>query len=80
MNDTSAFSVGYTMLTTRGTKTRVDGQDWVRVVGSEGNAAILSLGVTHALTPKLSMVTSLGVGLTNDSPNYTFGIRFPYRF
>jgi hypothetical protein len=26
------------------------------------------------------MVTSLGVGLTNDSPNYTFGIRFPYRF
>jgi uncharacterized protein with beta-barrel porin domain len=52
----------------------------VRVVGSEGNAAILSLGVTHALTPKLSMVTSLGVGLTNDSPNYTFGIRFPYRF
>ena len=80
MNDTSAFSVGYTMLTTRGTKTRVDGQEWVRVVGSEGNAAILSLGVTHALTPKLSMVTSLGVGLTNDSPNYTFGIRFPYRF
>ena len=80
MNDTSAFSVGYTMLTTRGTKTRVDGQEWVRVVGSEGNAAILSLGVTHALTPKLSMVTSVGVGLTNDSPNYTFGIRFPYRF
>lgn len=80
MNDTSALSLGYTMLATRGTRTKVDGGEWTRVVGSEGNAAVLSLGVTHALTPKLSVVASIGVGLTNDSPNYTLSFRFPYRF
>jgi len=26
------------------------------------------------------MVTSLGIGLTSDAPNYTLSMRFPYRF
>lgn len=81
MNDTTAFSLSATLMTTTATRTMLDGDSkWTRVVGSEGNAAILSLGVTHALTPKLSIVTSLGVGLTGDSPNYTVSFRFPYRF
>jgi hypothetical protein len=80
MNDTTAFSVGYSMLASGATKTRVEGADWQQVNGSQGNAAVLSVGVTHSLTQKLSMITSVGVGLTSDSPNYTLSVRFPYRF
>ena len=39
-----------------------------------------NLGVTYGLTENLAMVTSLGLGLTSDTSDFTFGVKFPYRF
>lgn len=80
LNDTTAYSIGVSMLRTQATKTRVTGNDWARVNGSSGQAATVNLGVTHALSSRWSLVTSVGIGMTSDTPDYTFAIRFPYRF
>jgi len=80
LNDTTAFSVGVSLSASKPTLTRIDGRSWSVVPGSAGNAALLSLGITQSLGPSLSMVTSLGIGLTSDAPNYTLSMRFPYRF
>lgn len=80
VNDTTAFSVGVSVMASRSTQTRIDGQSWSVVTGSSGHASVLSVGVTQALSRNWSMVTSLGVGLTTDAPNYTLSARFPYRF
>ncbi len=80
LNDTTAYSIGVSMLRSQATKTRVNGGSWARVNGSSGQAATVNLGVTHALSPRWSLVTSVGIGMTSDTPDYTFSIRFPYRF
>ena len=80
LNDTTAYSLGVSMLRTQASKTRVTGGDWARINGSSGQAATVNLGVTHALSSQWSLVTSVGIGMTSDTPDYTFSIRFPYRF
>jgi hypothetical protein len=40
---------------------------------------VLTLGITQSLGASSSMVTSLGIGLTSDAPNYTLSLRFPFR-
>lgn len=80
LNDTTAFSAGVSILSSKATRTRAEGGEWAPVSGSSGNAAVLSLGVTQSIGQNLSLVTSFGVGLTNDAPNYTLSVRIPYRF
>lgn len=80
LNDTTAFSAGVSLMASKPTLTRLDGRSWSVVPGSAGNAALLTLGITQSLSSKASMVTSVGIGLTSDAPNYTLSLRFPYRF
>ncbi|MGL4614709.1 MAG: transporter [Shewanella sp.] len=62
------------------TKQREDGKSWERIPRSDTNTATLGLGATLALSENLSMVTSVGAGLTEDTPDYQISLRFPYRF
>ncbi|MCL1035813.1 transporter [Shewanella submarina] len=62
------------------TKQRVEGGPWESIPRSDTNTATLGLGATLALTDSLSMVTSIGAGLTEDTPDYQISLRFPYRF
>tara|TARA_B110000977_G_scaffold138198_1_gene175483 strand:+ start:221 stop:355 length:135 start_codon:yes stop_codon:yes gene_type:complete len=39
-----------------------------------------NLGVTDGSTANMAMVTSLGLELTSDTSDFTFGVKFPYRF
>lgn len=79
LNDTTAYSMGLSLQASKPTQTQVDGGSWVSVPGSAGNAAVLTLGITQSLGASSSMVTSLGIGLTSDAPNYTLSLRFPFR-
>jgi hypothetical protein len=79
LNDTTAYSMGVSLQASKSTQTQVDGGSWVSVPGSSGNAAVLTLGITQSLGASSSMVTSLGIGLTSDAPNYTLSLRFPFR-
>jgi len=50
------------------------------VNGSFMNAANFKAGFTWAISEKSSIDLAGGIGLTTDSPDYTFEIRFPYTF
>ncbi|MBV7314083.1 transporter [Shewanella sp. NIFS-20-20] len=62
------------------TRQRLDGQGWEKIPRSDTNTATLGIGATLALSDNLSMVTSIGAGLTEDTPDYQISLRFPYRF
>ncbi len=62
------------------TKQRPEGGQWEGIPRTDTNTANLGIGATLALSPNLSMVTSIGAGLTEDSPDYQISLRFPYRF
>lgn len=80
MNERVGLSLGYTQRFVQKTQTRPEGGSFSDVIGSDANVAMLNLGVTFALTERLSMVTSLGAGLTTDAPDVQLGMKFPYSF
>jgi|TARA_B110000090_G_C13163675_1_gene362608 hypothetical protein len=51
-----------------------------RDVTKEGMTGAFNLGVIDGSTANLAMVTSLGLELTSDTSDFTFGVKFPYRF
>ena len=52
----------------------------VKQVTTDALTGTFNLGVTYALTERLAMVTNLGMGLTSDTSDYIFSVKFPYRF
>ena len=57
-----------------------EGFDMEKVTASDANAASFGMGSTWAITDKLSMAVNWSAGLTTDAPDYSIGLRFPYRF
>lgn len=57
-----------------------EGFDMEKVTGSDANAASFGMGSTWAMTDRLSMAVNWSAGLTTDAPDYSIGVRFPYRF
>jgi hypothetical protein len=49
-------------------------------VGSEANVGVLNLGATFSLTNHLTLLTNLGVGITQDAPDMVATVRVPYQF
>ncbi len=80
MNDRTSLSMAFTHEITDNAKIRYEGEGWDSIIGSDGSAAMFDLGLTYALTPKSTIVTTLGIGLTEDAPDFSFGIRVPYQF
>lgn len=80
INDRMSLSLAYSQRLQEESESKASGGPWVTAIGSDANAATFTTGITYALDPSLSMSTSLGIGLTPDSPDFTVGIKFPYRF
>lgn len=80
MNERMSVSLSLSHRISMESETRAKGGQWKKVIGSDGNAATFNTGVTYALSDKLSMSTSLGIGLTPDAPDFSVGVKFPYRF
>ena len=66
------------VLTTR--RDTPEGFDPRTIVGSQANVGLVNLGATFSLSDRLSLVSTVGIGLTDDSPDMTVNIRLPYRF
>lgn len=61
-------------------KIKPDGGDWQSVPNSDYNAANFNIGMTFAATDNLTIVPNLSIGLTDDSPDFSFSLKFPYYF
>ncbi len=80
MNDRTSVSFSYSQSVQVASKLRAEGGPWVRQVGSESNSATFNAGLTRQFTKNLTMVGTLSMGLTPDSPDFSVGIKFPYTF
>ena len=50
------------------------------VTTSDANAGYFNIGMTVAATDNLTIVPNLSIGLTDDAPDFTFSLKFPYYF
>lgn len=71
----TSLSVGIDQVFSR--RTRVDG---VGVAGTNQVSSMLMLGATTSISRYSLLSWSLGVGLTQGAPDYTFGVSVPVRF
>ena len=61
-------------------KIKPDGGDWQSITNSDYNAANFNIGMTFAATDNLTIVPNLSIGLTDDAPDFSFSLKFPYYF
>ena len=80
LNERTSVTLSYSQGFTVETRTRLDGQEFADVIGSDANSAVLNVGVTYALSEQLSIVANVGAGLTPDAADVQFSLRFPYSF
>ena len=81
MNENTSLSLSFSHKLTSKTRTRTaGGGGWSSVTGSNANSAMFNTGVTQSLGKHLSIAGTVGIGLTDDAPDFTFGLRMPYRF
>jgi hypothetical protein len=80
LNERSSLSASITERIARRARLKLNDQPWRTVVGSQANVGVLNLGATFSLSDRLALVTNIGAGLTDDSPDMTLSVRLPYRF
>jgi hypothetical protein len=57
---------------------RYDGQPWSSIIGSNLNEAVFNIGTSYAVTKDVSYQLVLGIGLTQDAPNFQVSFRVPH--
>ena len=77
-NERTSLSISFSDRMSARASTRYKNGKWMKVIGSDGNAGTLNLGVTYALTSKATFVSMLGIGLTPDAPDFTLAFKLPY--
>lgn len=77
-NERTSLSISFSDKLSARASTRFKGGQWVKIVGSDANAATLNLGITYALNQNTTIVSLLGIGLTPDSPDFTLAFKVPY--
>lgn len=79
-NERTSLSLSYSGRFSARARTRYRGGEWVKVIGSDGNAGTLNLGMTYAINRHATVVTQLGVGLSPDAPDFSLSFKLPYAF
>lgn len=80
LNERTSLSTSFTQRFIDETEITRPGFGTQTVVGSDSTTGTFDIGVTYAMTDRFSVVSNLGIGLTNDTSDYTFALKFPYRF
>lgn len=80
LNEKMSMSFSFTDQFARKTKIKPENGDWQSVSNSDYNSANFNIGMTLAATDNLTIVPNLAIGLTEDSPDFSFSLKFPYYF
>lgn len=80
LNEKMSMSFSVSDLIAMKSKIKQQGQGWETVSNSDANAGYFNIGMTMAVSDKLTIVPNLSIGLTNDAPDFTFSLKFPYYF
>ncbi len=81
LNDDASFSIGY-QHSIVGKTEQSQGANVTNLLAETGRLQIgtMRFGLAYRLAPKLNMNLSLGIGVTDDSPDFEATLRLPYRF
>lgn len=79
LNERFSLSMSFTHQHAFETKVTADGGLEQTVIGSSANAASFNFGATYGLSDTTSIVTSVGIGLTDDAPDLTLDFRMPFQ-
>jgi opacity protein-like surface antigen len=80
LNEKMSMSFSVTDQFSRKSKIKPDGGDWQSITNSDYNAANFNVGLTFAASNNLTIVPNLSIGLTEDAPDFSFSLKFPYYF
>jgi len=80
LNEKMSMSFSVSDQFARKSKIKPDGGDWQSISNSDYNAANFNVGLTFAATDNLTIVPNLSIGLTDDAPDFSFSLKFPYYF
>ncbi|CAI8830964.1 MULTISPECIES: transporter [Pseudomonas] len=80
LNEKMSMSFSFSDQFASKSKIKPDGGDWQSVPSSDYNAANFNIGMTLAATDNLTIVPNLSIGLTDDAPDFSFSLKFPYYF
>lgn len=80
LNEKMSMSFSVSDQFARKSKIKPDGGDWQSISNSDYNAANFNIGMTFAATDNLTIVPNLAIGLTDDAPDFSFSLKFPYYF
>jgi hypothetical protein len=78
LSERMAMSFLYSQRLTEKSRTKPQGGEFASIVGSNANAASFTVGLTYALSERLSMITNVGIGMTPDAPDVLVNMKFPY--
>ncbi|MDB6142089.1 MAG: hypothetical protein JWP80_1133 [Pseudomonas sp.] len=80
LNEKMSMSFSVSDLIAMKSKVKQKGQGWQTISDSNANAGYFNIGMTMAISDKLTIVPNLSIGLTDDAPDFTFSVKFPYYF
>ena len=80
LNEKMSMSFSFSDQFASKSKIKPDGGDWQSISNSDYNAANFNIGMTFAATDNLTIVPNLSIGLTDDAPDFSFSLKFPYYF
>ena len=80
LNEKMSMSFSFSDQFARKSKIKPDGGDWQSISNSDYNAANFNIGMTFAASDNLTIVPNLSIGLTDDAPDFSFSLKFPYYF
>ena len=80
LNERMSLSMSFSELISRSSRIKYEGSGWQTVSGSDANAAYFNIGMTMAITNRLTAVPNLSMGLTPDAPDFSVSVKFPYYF
>lgn len=80
LNERSSLSASFTQRFVQDTRLRPDEQGWQKVIGSHANVAMMNFGATFALAKNVSLLGSVGIGMTADAPDMIVSLRLPIRY
>lgn len=79
LNEEFSLSLSYSHQHIRKSSTTQNGETR-SVIGSDANVGTMNFGATYALSDTTSIVTNIGVGVTDDASDITLSFRMPIQF
>ncbi|MEA9993932.1 hypothetical protein QN382_10535 [Pseudomonas sp. 10B1] len=80
LNEKMSMSFSVSDLIAMKSKVNQEGAGWQTISNSDANAGYFNVGMTLAVSDKLTIVPNLSIGLTADAPDFTFSVKLPYYF